>query len=100
MSSDRSFCVVDVVALASDRRSLTGVAGASLIEPQGVENRLRGLAGDAGGRFFGSGTLRADAWEGLNDAPGSVLEPPGAVFEACAADFAARSLLSDVGWWL
>jgi len=49
MSSDRSFFVVDVVTLSSDRRSLMGVAEASPIEPPGVENRLRGPAGDVGG---------------------------------------------------
>jgi hypothetical protein len=46
--------------------------------------------------FLGPAGLRGDAWGGLSDAPGSVLEPPGAVFGAGAADFAARSLLSDV----
>ncbi len=64
--------------------------------PRGRENRLRGLAGDAGARFFGRGALCGDAGEALNDAPGSVLEPPGAVFEPAAADFAVRSLFSDV----
>jgi len=33
----------------------------------------------------------------LNDAPGSVWESPGADFGPGAADFAARSLSSDVG---
>lgn len=63
----------------------------------GRENRLRWLPGDVCGRIFGPAGLRGDAGEGLNDAPGSVLEPPGAVFEPGAADFAARSLFSDVG---
>lgn len=63
----------------------------------GRENRLRWLPDDVCGRIFGPAGLRGDAGAGLNDAPGSVLEPPRAVFEPAAADFAARSLLSDVG---
>lgn len=83
--------------VASPAVWFAGARGDALSGLGGRQNRLRGLPCDVCGRIFGPAGLRGDAGGALNDVPGSGLEPAGAVFEAWAADFAAWSLLSDVG---
>jgi hypothetical protein len=88
--------VIDVVALLSRAAWFAGARRDALNGPADRENRRRWLVRDVCGRIFGPVRLRGEAGEALSDAPGSVFEAPGAVFEPAAADFAARSLLSDV----
>lgn len=99
-SIDRRASVFDVVTLLSRAAWFAGARRDALNGPGDRENRLRWLARDVCGRIFEPVGLRGEAWEALSDAPGSVFEAPGAVFEPAAADFAARSLLSDVGGML
>lgn len=93
--------MIDLGALLSRAGWLRGARRDALNGSGDRQNRLRGLARDVCGRIFGRVGFRGDARGGLSDAPGSVLEPPRAVFEPGAAEFAGRSLLSDVGLaWL